>query len=132
MQVFYVPSAKALIEGGTFHQHESGVWDNPVNARLLLTGLLHHHEDALNSMPAPGQMAATDSSTQPRQASDKAPAESEAKPSAGGEDAEGSQTSLGDIARAAMDPLKDDLPVQAVLDIVDHLLKQDRVRNAGI
>ncbi|KAK9835774.1 hypothetical protein WJX74_007629 [Apatococcus lobatus] len=109
--VLYIPTAKALIEGGTFRQHESGGWDNPENARLLLSSLLHHHKAHLDSMPA----AAT------------AEAGPDGGEQAAGEGASNSAASLGDIARAAMDPLQDSLPVQAVLDIVDHLLHQNQI-----
>ena len=111
IQVLYIPTAKALIEGGTFRQHESGGWDNPENARLLLSSLLHHHAAQLDRMPGPANAeVGADSST-----------------GRAGAATSGSAT-LGDMARAAMDPLQDNLPVQAVLDILDHLLQQDQVQ----
>lgn len=109
--MLYIPTAKALIEGGTFRQHESGGWDNPENARLLLGSLLQHHAAQLDRMPGPAK------------------AEADPDSNNGGAGAASSGTaSLGDLARAAMDPLQDSLPVQAVLDILDHLLQQDQVQ----
>ena len=110
VQVLYVPTAKALIEGGTFQQHAEGGWDNPENARLLLASLLHHDEAQLRSMPAPQQpSSARDDSSGPPEA------------------AISGSSSLADVARAAMDPQQDHLPVQAVLDIVSHALEQEEV-----
>lgn len=162
-QVLYIPTAKALTHGGTFRQHESGGWDNPENARLLLDSLLRHHEAQLDSMPAPtgsepgsssssqhvgaasaeaqldsmpdpaGAEAASSGSNQSAEAAsaeaelNSMPAPEQAEP--GGTEA-GAAASLGDIARAAMDPLQGSLPVQAVLDILDHLLQQDQVCRA--
>ena len=122
LQVLYVPSAKVLIEGGTFHQHESGGWDNPINARLILMGLLHHHEALLNSLPAPSHKPA--STEQPASGQ---PSSSEGSKVAASEKASTSHRSLGDVMREAMDPLKEDLPVQAVLDAVEVFLSQDEV-----
>ena len=64
------------------------------------------------------------------------PPPAEAEPGHGGSEQAAGATSagaasLGDIARAAMDPLQGSLPVQAVLDILDHLLQQDQVHNLG-
>ena len=115
LQVLYVPSAKALIEGGSFHQHESGGWDNPTNARLVLMGLMHHHAAQLSSMAAPSQAAS------------KAAAGSAGKPAAATDDSTSGPSTLKDVMQAAMDPLAEDLPVQAVLDIVEVLLKQEEV-----
>lgn len=144
-QVLYIPTAKALIEGGTFRQHESGGWDNPENARLLLGSLLHHHEAQLDGMPGPARAEAQSSSSKqgagPATAEgqlDSIPPAAGAEPVDDGNTEEGARSasaggqSLGDIARAAMDPLQGSLPVQAVLDILDHLLQQVQVRHNSV
>ena len=123
LQVLYVPSAKALIEGGTFHQHESGGWDNPINARLILMGLLHHHEALLNSLPSPSHKTSDKEPESPGE-----PSKPKGSSMAAEQGASTSRASLGDVMREAMDPLKEDLPVQAVLDAVEVLMSQEEVR----
>ena len=50
VQVLYVPSAQALIEGGTFYKGEDGQWDTPEIAKLLLQSMLTNHKQQLEML----------------------------------------------------------------------------------
>lgn len=54
MQVLYLPAATQLTQGGFFKQHESGGWDTPESAKLVLHGLASHHRDWLEKLRVPG------------------------------------------------------------------------------
>jgi hypothetical protein len=43
----YMPSAYMLVEGGTFHKGEDGLWDTPESAKLLLTSVSDNHASLL-------------------------------------------------------------------------------------
>ena len=45
-----MPSAKQLTYGGFFPVHSEGLWDTPEAAKLVLHGLMTHHESQLESM----------------------------------------------------------------------------------
>lgn len=49
VQVLYVPSAQALIEGGTFFKGEDGLWDTPEVATFLLQSMLSSHRQLLEA-----------------------------------------------------------------------------------